>query len=396
MVGACISSNSWRRCLRDLRPRRLVPARPKAPWVPPRPPRPRPPGTPGPPGPPAPGPRPRPGAPGRPPRVACWPPRVGLACLGIIAGFGRGIPLVPPGRGIRWSVPAPPRARGSPGRPGACPGRPGPAGVGIAPCPGTTRTGCCLAAASRTGGPTPGSGPAADRPNRVRRIAEWATDRLASGRAWDPGRPAWDEHSAPPRRAAGLPPRAPTGAGRALGALPAAGSDERCRSAAGPGGSARPGRPTQLDDPASTRLGGQTAGCSRARPGPRRGRGDGTRANLGAAGRDRRVGCGRGVAAGLGCSLTPAPLVVGALAAPESAAPEDATGARLTRQPRSSARHLRPWTRSSPSRSPGEPPAPRSSRTLSGRIRPSRSGAEKLLAFQSELLRELVDTDLGH
>ena len=54
-------------------------------------------------------PRPRPAPPGRPPRppppaaAPCWPPIEGLTCLGIIAGFGRGMPPLPPGRGMRPS-----------------------------------------------------------------------------------------------------------------------------------------------------------------------------------------------------------------------------------------------------------------------------------------------------
>ena len=78
-----------------------------------------------PPGPP-PGP-PRRGPP-RPPAPRAW---VGCSawdcCLGIIAGLGRGMPEVPPGRGIRWPSPPVPPGRGLPSRaPG--PGRP-PAGA---------------------------------------------------------------------------------------------------------------------------------------------------------------------------------------------------------------------------------------------------------------------------
>ena len=129
IVGASIWSNSARRALRLLRPRRAWPPRPKAPWVPPRPPRPRPPPPTGPvegpppkpgrlpPAPPPPPGRPRPGPPAQP-RVGRWPAGLSWleACLGIIAGFGRGMPPVPPGRGMRGAPPSPPGRPGAPGR----------------------------------------------------------------------------------------------------------------------------------------------------------------------------------------------------------------------------------------------------------------------------------------
>ena len=62
--------------------------------------------------------RPRPpGAPAPRPRTACWPSDA-FCCLGIMAGFGRGMPGTPnepPGRGMRFSPPgrgAPPSGRG--------------------------------------------------------------------------------------------------------------------------------------------------------------------------------------------------------------------------------------------------------------------------------------------
>src|SRR5690606_14721158 len=102
--GACMLSNSWRLCLRDLRP--LLgrpPGRPNAPAVPPRP-RP-PPGRPRPPKP------PRGGPPGGPPAGAKPPP--------------------PPPRGPPPPRPPPPRPPPPPPPPGPPCGRPeGPCGRG--------------------------------------------------------------------------------------------------------------------------------------------------------------------------------------------------------------------------------------------------------------------------
>src|SRR6266568_3938853 len=138
--GACMLSNSWRRCFLLLRPRvGRPPWRPKAPAVPA--PRPRPPGRP-PPGPlrkPPPGPprypppppppgrpplgapgRPAPGGPPGPPRGPPGPgppPRPTFARLDPPPGLGRG--GIMPGLG-----------RGPPGRGGMPPGLVGPAGRG--------------------------------------------------------------------------------------------------------------------------------------------------------------------------------------------------------------------------------------------------------------------------
>src|SRR6266700_3299855 len=168
IVGACMLSNSWRRCFFDFRPRDgRPPGRPKAPWVPLRP-RP-PPGRGGPPpapvrgapapgppparGAPPPGPRPPPPPPGPPGRVPApepGPPRPppgplrpapdGAGREGMFIGLGRG----PPGRG-------PP---GPPGRgpPSDMPGRPGPRPAGRGP-PGPP-------------GPAGPAGPPAEGPGR--------------------------------------------------------------------------------------------------------------------------------------------------------------------------------------------------------------------------------------
>src|SRR5437867_1625445 len=137
IVGACMLSNSWRRCFFDLRPRDgRPPGRPKAPWVPLRP-------------------RPPPGRGGPPPapaRGAPPPPRPapdGAGREGMFIGLGRGPPgrgpPNPPGRGPPsdtpdpWGRPGPrPPGRGPPGPPGP-PGAPGPppAGPGRPSRPGT-------------------------------------------------------------------------------------------------------------------------------------------------------------------------------------------------------------------------------------------------------------------
>ncbi len=157
IVGACMLSNSWRRCFFDLRPRDgRPPGRPKAPWVPlrPRPPpgrggpppapargAPPPPGPPppgrGPPPPPGPRPPPPPPPPGRvpapapgPPRPAPGPPRPapeGAGREGMFIGLGRGPPgrgpENPPGRGPPSDVPDP-WGRPGPRPPGRGPGEP--------------------------------------------------------------------------------------------------------------------------------------------------------------------------------------------------------------------------------------------------------------------------------
>src|SRR5690606_8991884 len=99
MVGAARLSNSWRRCLRDLRPRAgLPPGRPNAPAAPP--PRPRPPGRPIPGGgaprygsvaaPPPRGPPPRPPTPPRVGRPVARPPGAGPGRVGRWAGMEAG------------------------------------------------------------------------------------------------------------------------------------------------------------------------------------------------------------------------------------------------------------------------------------------------------------------
>src|SRR5438067_4217441 len=163
IVGACMLSNSWRRCFFDFRPRDgRPPGRPKAPWVPlrPRPPppgrggpppapargAPPPPGPPppgrGPPPPPGPRPPPPPPPPGRVPAPAPGPPRPppgpprpapdGAGRDGMFIGLGRGPPgrgpANPPGRGPPsdpWGRPGPrPPGRGPPGPPAEGAGRP--------------------------------------------------------------------------------------------------------------------------------------------------------------------------------------------------------------------------------------------------------------------------------
>lgn len=100
-----------------LRPRPRPPPPIGGPPKPPPPPGPPPPGRPGAPPPPPGRPRPPPGPPGPPrPRVGALDPSWFDCCFGIMAGFGRGIPPVPPGRGM--PVPAAP-----PGPPGRAPGR---------------------------------------------------------------------------------------------------------------------------------------------------------------------------------------------------------------------------------------------------------------------------------
>src|SRR6266700_3440613 len=141
--GACMLSNSWRRCLRDLRPRDgRPPGRPNAPWVPlrprppappgrPPPPPPTPPGRGAPPPPPPPGRGPAPGPPRPPPGRAPvpgpprlmpppGPPRPPAGRGGMLLGLGRGPPgRGPPGRATSAGDgrPEPPPGRGPPAPP---------------------------------------------------------------------------------------------------------------------------------------------------------------------------------------------------------------------------------------------------------------------------------------
>ncbi len=196
----------------------------------PRPPRPK---LGGPPGPPVPGPRPRPGAPPRPRPVAGLEPSAGFACLGIIAGFGRGIPPVPPGRGIR---PSPGRGRPSGRAPPSRVWPPRPCGRRDCPMPCAEENGLLPgrgAPGRRTvAGVGPGRGPGVGAvlrgPGVGRGVAGFGVPPPASpaaGRACGPGVGAAGRgpgvgpgvgRGVPPARAAGL--AAGFGPGVAFGA----------------------------------------------------------------------------------------------------------------------------------------------------------------------------------
>ena len=226
IAGACMLSNSWRRCLRDLRPREgRPPGRPNAPWVPLRP---RPP-------------------PGRPPPP---PP-------------GRGPPPGPPpgrhaGRRHRAPPPGPPRA--PPGR-GPAPGPP-PAGAAAGAATAGTRARRHAARARPRA-----TGPRAAGPLHVSRAG--TAGRGASGpRATRPAcrGPAGPRRAGRARAARG---EAHAGRGRAVRVVTGPGAGARRWPCAGPrrararGGRRRAGRsgPRARAGPGRVPLGGR--GCRR-------------------------------------------------------------------------------------------------------------------------------------
>ena len=247
--------------------------------------------------------------------------------------------------------------------------------VGSAPCPGMTRTGCCQDAGCRTVARWPAWGRAADR----------GSGRQAAGRAWVPDRQ--DEAAALERERPDAERQYrgwPTGA-QAPGARPAGSSDGRAPVVEGfPDGDARAarGRPEASAPPApwTEQAGwpqpGHWAGRQPGLPDARQpGHSD---AQPGRASPDVVAAPGR---AWRSRAALPGPrhrrpgfrllswgrlqtLPLGHLRCrwlPASATPRQRN-------------HLRALTHSSPSRSPAERLAPRSSRTRNGRIRPSRSG----------------------